>query len=131
VIALDTNVLVRFLVEDDRAQTRRARKLIQAAIREGEPCFVPEIVLCETVWVLDVSYRVSRADIAAVLRRLFAARQVKLEAPDLLARALAAFESGSGDFADYLIRERAKAAGCNEVATFDKKLLKDDMFVSP
>ena len=73
-IALDTNVLVRYLVEDDAKQTALATALIDRAITAGDALFISHIVVCETVWVLSVSYRVARQEIALVLRELFRAR---------------------------------------------------------
>jgi len=128
VIALDTNVLVRYLVDDDPEQTRRAAKLIESGT---EAHFVAHIVLCELVWVLGSSYKRPKTDIVAALRGLLEAIQLEIEAPELAHRALARFESGSAGFADYLIEERARTAGCERVATFDKALLREPSFFSP
>ena len=129
-IALDTNVLVRFLVEDDARQTEAAAALIARAAAHGETLFVSDIVVSEVVWVMSVSYRVGRKEIAGVLRSLLRARHVTFRAADQLIRALAAYETGKGDFADYLIREHARAADCDAVATFDKVLLRERGFVA-
>ncbi len=130
-IALDTNVVVRFLVDDDPAQCERAAALIQGACERGETLFVAHIVLCEVVWVLESAYGVDKPGIARTLATLCRARHLKLEAVDLMHRALAAYEHGKGDFSDYLIRERALARGCSALATFDKALLRDPGFVAP
>jgi predicted nucleic-acid-binding protein len=130
-IALDTNVLVRFLVEDDRAQSAAAAALIERAIGEDEPLFVADVVLCEVVWVLEFSYKVARSDVQTALTRLLHARHLTFTDADLLVRALAAFSAGKGDFADYVIREQAAAAGCTAVATFDRALLKERGFIRP
>jgi predicted nucleic-acid-binding protein len=130
-IALDTNILVRFLVEDDATQSARAAALVQRAVERDEEMFVSHIVLCEVVWVLQASYRVQREEIVAVLRRLMTARHLRLDSPDILDRALSAFETGRGDFADYVIREQAMEAGCTSVATFDRALLKESGFARP
>ena len=130
-IALDTNVLVRFLVEDDEAQSRRASRLIENARKRDETLFISDIVMCETVWVLSMSYRFSRSEIAGVLGDLLRGRGVVFSSSDSLARALQAYVAGKGDFADYLIREHARAAGADTVATFDRALLKDQGFSKP
>ena len=130
-IALDTNVLVRFLVEDDKAQAAAAAALVDRAVEDDDPLFVSDVVLCEVVWVLEYSYKVARADVAGALGRLLHARHLSFAAPDLLASALAAFATGQGDFADYVIREHAFAAGCSAVATFDRALLKEAGFTKP
>ena len=129
-IALDTNVLVRYLVDDDAQQGARAAALIHRAIDADDPLFVSDVVVCETVWVLAISYRVGRADIASLLRDLFRAKHLRYSAVDQLVRALDAYESGKGDFADYLVREHARAAECDAVATFDKALLREKGFLS-
>ncbi len=129
-IALDTNVLVRYLVEDDPRQCALATALIERAIAGDDALFVSDLVVCETIWVLGISYRVGRAEIASLLRDLFRARHLEFAATDQLVRALDAYVSGKGDFADYLIREHARAAECESVATFDKVLLKESGFVA-
>jgi predicted nucleic-acid-binding protein len=130
VIALDTNVLVRYLVDDDARQGALAAALIHRAIDTDSALFVSDIVVCETVWVLAISYRVGRAEIATLLRDVFRARHLRFSAADQLVRALDAYETGRGDFADYLVREHARAAECDAVATFDKALLKETGFVA-
>ena len=130
-IALDTNVLVRFLVEDDARQSVAAASLVNQVAAEDDRLFVSDVVLCETVWVLAGSYGISKAAIIDTMRGLIRARHLAFDAPDRLVRALDAFERGKGDFADYVIREHARAAGCTAVATFDRSLLRDAGFVSP
>lgn len=130
-IALDTNVLVRFLVEDDKAQSAKAAKLVARAVSEDEPLFVSDVVVCETVWVLSAAYRVPRAEIGEILGRLYVATHLRFHDVDRLARALEAFNAGKGDYADYVIREQARAVGCEEVATFDRVLLKETGFAAP
>lgn len=121
-IALDTNVLVRFLVEDDPLQTKQASALLQRGIDEDATFYVPDIVLCEVVWVLSTSYRVPRQEIIGHLRKLLHASHLAFSSPERLASALDAYSIGKGDFADYLIREDAHDAGYDTVATFDKAL---------
>lgn len=130
-IALDTNVLVRFLVEDDAKQTRQATQVLEHALASGEPCFVSDVVMCEIVWVLDARYKIGRAEIQHALERLLQSHQLVFTSSSVLARALHAFTKGRGDFADYLIREHARTAGCETVVTFDGKLLKEAGFCGP
>jgi predicted nucleic-acid-binding protein len=131
VIALDTNLLVRFLVKDDEVQTRRVVALMKRALDRSEALYVCDVVLCELVWVLETSYGVEREEIASNLAKLLRARQLTFRDADLLSRALEAYHKGRGDFADYLIREDARSAGAEIVATFDKALLKDMGFQPP
>ncbi|MBN1947937.1 MAG: type II toxin-antitoxin system VapC family toxin [Bradymonadales bacterium] len=130
-IALDTSVLVRYLVEDDEEQTARAAALIEGTASRGEQLFVAGIVLCEVVWVLRSSYRIPRLEVVAVLKNLVRARPLRFQDKEAIHRALAAYESKRGDFADYLISEQAAAAGCEQVATFDRALLEEDGFFEP
>jgi predicted nucleic-acid-binding protein len=131
VIALDTNVLVRFLVVDDKAQSAKASKLVERAVVRNEALFVSDVVICETVWVLLAAYRLSRAQVGDILGQLLKAAHLSFRDVDGLVRALEAFVAGKGDFADYVIKEQARAAGCEGVATFDRALLKEEGFVAP
>ena len=130
-ISLDTNVLVRILVADDPKQTRKATELIKLLDDSDEEAHVSDIVLCELVWVLGSGYGHDRDAIAAALARLLAARQLRFDSAENVFRALEAYENGKGDFADYLIREHARSAGCDTVVTFDKKLLNEEMYSTP
>jgi len=126
VIALDTNVLVRYLVDDDAQQGARAAALIHRAIDADDALFVSDVVVCETVWVLAISYRVGRVEIGSLLRDLFRARHRRYAAVDQLVRALDAFEKGKA----ISRREHARAADCDVVATFDKALLNETGFAA-
>ena len=130
-IGLDTNVLVRYLREDDEAQAARAAALVDSAIERGEALFVSHIVLCALVWVLTAGYRLSKAEVLATVRSLVSAAELVIEEADEVRRALARHEAGKGDFADYLIGGRAVARGCQRVATFDRALLSEPEFFSP
>lgn len=130
-IGLDTNIIVRFVVEDDDEQTERAARLIREAVEQGEPLFVSEIVLCELIWVLARVYRLSKKEQIKTLRALLQARELRVRDRERARRAIDAFASGKGAFADYMIREGALAAGCGRVATFDRALLREPEFFSP
>ena len=130
-IGLDTNVLVRYLVEDDEEQAARAAAFIEGISDRGEKLYVPHVVLCELVWVLASAYGRSRRDLAEALKAIVQTAQLVVEDVDVAHRALARFEAGAADFADYIVAERSAEAGCEWVATFDKKLLTEDGFVKP
>jgi predicted nucleic-acid-binding protein len=130
-IGLDTNVLVRFLVEDEPAQARLALQLIEREIAACKRLFVSQIVLCELVWVLASAYEFRRTEIVGVLADLLRSRDLEIEDRDAAVRALDAYAKTKGDLSDFLILERAKAAGCRTVATFDKALLERPGFVRP
>ncbi len=124
-IGLDTNVLVRYLVDDDPEQSPRAAALVERALEEGERLFVPQVVLCELVWLLESAYRYSREEIASVLGDLLRTRQLVIEDLDVARKALDRYAERGGDFADYVIVERCRVAGCERVASFDG-VLKDE-----
>ena len=130
-IGLDTNILVRFLVQDDPEQSARARSLIEKAIDSETPCFVSDIVLCEMVWVLERSYKTRRFDIGRILGHLLRARHLTFTSLERLFAALESYHAGNGDFADYLIQEHSRAEGYETIATFDGDLLKESGFIEP
>lgn len=121
-IALDTNVLVRLALYDDETQAKAAERLLVRARREQTELFVADVVLCEFVWVLTRRAGLSRVEIAAALDQLLRTELIVVADPGIVERALAAYRAANGDFADYLIREQARAAGAREVATFDRAL---------
>jgi predicted nucleic-acid-binding protein len=131
VIGLDTNVLVRFLVEDDAAQTERASNVLQQAIEQDSLCYVSDVVMCEIVWVLETRYKFKRAEIHQGLENFLRSRQLTFSSMHLLSRALDSYGSGRGDFSDYVIREHARHEGCEAVVTFDGDLLKESGFLAP
>ena len=119
---IDTNVLVRFLTRDDAAQFRRVQEFLETRFAEAEPVLVNVIVLCETVWVLRAAYHIPRREIAAALDRLLGASGLVIEDRDQVAAAVEAYRRGPGDFSDYLLGERNRAAGCVSTATLDLRL---------
>ncbi len=127
-IALDTNVLVRYIVQDDPAQAAAATRLVETRCTTETPGLVTTIVLCELAWVLGRGYRYSRAQLAAVLRTLLAAEEIEVEAPELTWRALRAFEAEGCDFADALIGTANRERGAESTFTFDRVAAAGDLF---
>ena len=121
-IALDTNVLVRLIVQDDDAQARLVERLLIKARRDQTALFVADVVLCELVWLLTRRFGHSRAEIAATLDSILRTELVVVSDAGIVDRALEAYRNGKGDFADYLIREQAMADESSEVVTFDRTL---------
>ena len=117
-IAVDTNVLVRILVNDDPGQVALARKLLDDC-GSAKPLFVSNIVIIELVWVLLSSYRYSRRTLSEALGVLLASPEVTLERSSAVRKAVAAFRDSKADFADCLIAQAALSAGCEYTATFD------------
>lgn len=121
-IGVDTNVLVRYLMQDDEIQARTANAFFARAADRGETFHLNDIVLCELVWVLRASYRVNRVTIAMTIEGILDTTSFSFDDRDRLRRALAEYRGGSGDFADYLIGLRNLAAGCDRTVTFDRSL---------
>ncbi|MFO1216957.1 MAG: type II toxin-antitoxin system VapC family toxin [Burkholderiaceae bacterium] len=115
---LDTNVLVRYVMQDDPRQSPRATRLIESLSAE-EPGFVPVVTLMELVWVLSGSYGLARAQVATVLETVLRSKELVVDRADLVTQALVRFGSGGADFADALIERIAAAAGCSATVTFD------------
>ncbi len=128
-IGLDTNVLVRYLTQDDPSQAAKASRVIDAA--EGGELFVSSVVVCELVWVLEDSYDQKRDQIAQVLERLLLTGQLTFESKDLLWQVLADYRQGKGDLADYMIGRLAQRAGAPETLTFDRALKGSQFFRLP
>ena len=127
-IGIDTNVLVRFLTQDDRAQAAKVDQLLDAALSDNERVHVDAVVLCELVWVLRAAYEMERTAIADALGRLLEASQISVHERDLVRDAVARYRKGPGDFADYVIALRCRAAGCSATATFDRAHRNDELF---
>jgi predicted nucleic-acid-binding protein len=128
---LDTNVVVRYVTQDDEEQFRRADALFTAAASSGNKLYINAIVLCELVWVLRGAYKQPRERIAAVLSALLETPEVVVEDADLARHALADWQDGRQDFADCFIGRRNERSGCKTTLTFDKSLAKSALFRSP
>ncbi|MBW4092741.1 MAG: type II toxin-antitoxin system VapC family toxin [Proteobacteria bacterium] len=115
-IAVDTNVLVRFLTWDDEPQAALAAQAIEAA----ETVVLPTVVLCETVWVLRRAYKLPPREIAATLRDLIDSKPVEVDR--VAAEAGLALLDRGGDFADGVILHDAERAGAAQLVTFDRAL---------
>ena len=122
-IGLDTNVLVRYVMQDDPRQSPRATRLIES-LSADEPGFVPVVALVELVWVLAGSYALNRAQIATVLDTLLRSKEMVVDRADLVTQALQRCGAGGADFADALIERIAAAAGCSATMSFDAAAVK-------
>jgi predicted nucleic-acid-binding protein len=117
---LDTNVLVRFLIQDDPEQGRAAQDLMATFTKESVG-FVCREVLIELVWVLERAYDLQRADIARALDGLLEARELVIEVPDRVAIALDRYRKGGPGFADQMIALAGQGTECQVTVTFDRK----------
>lgn len=128
---LDTNVVVRFVTQDDREQSRRANAVFDGAAASGEKLFLSTIVVCELVWVLRGAYGETQERIAQVLEALLETPEIVVEDADVVRRALADWRGSRADFADCLIGHRNQRAGCRTTLSFDKALAKSALFSCP
>lgn len=118
---LDTNVLVRFLVKDDRRQAATAGAFIRGHCTAESPCYINRIVLCELEWVLESAYLYSRRVVAEVIEKIMRTGEFVIEDADEAWVALGAYRDGGADFADCLLAQTNLARGCDATATFDRK----------
>lgn len=118
-IALDTNVLVRYLVQDDGKQAQAARDLIET-LGPGRSGFVSREVILELVWVLGGSYGLSRDRIATTLENLVGSEELLVEAAEDVVRAANAMRHGGAEFSDRMILAAANRLGADAVYTFDQ-----------
>jgi predicted nucleic-acid-binding protein len=118
--ALDTNVLVRYVVQDDATQLAAAKRLISRCVGQGLTLFVPVTVVLELEWVLRSSFGFAKDDVLLTLSSLFSAAELTFETERALEVALQLFRKGSADFADCLHVALATQAGEQPLWTFDK-----------
>jgi predicted nucleic-acid-binding protein len=119
---LDTNVLVRYLTQDDPRQSVAAGRVIEDAARNQELLHLSVIVLCELVWVLNTAYDQSKSQIVETMDQILATPSFSIEYDALVRAALRSWRSGKGDFSDHLIGEINRGAGCRDTVTFDRAL---------
>jgi len=126
--ALDTNVLVRLITDDDPAMRDRAVQLIENARKRGEPLIVPIPVILETIWVLSSRYGFARKHILDAIDQLLLVRGLRFEAQDRIQDFVRMGRTTSADLADILIGLCARDLGCETTFTFDKKAAKSPLF---
>ncbi len=117
-IGLDTNVLVRYIMQDDARQSLKAATLLESLTVE-EPGFVSLVSVVELVWVLSSSYDLDREQVALALEHLLRINTLVVDRAGEVLRALRVFTASSADFADCLIERIAASAGCSKIMTFD------------
>ena len=119
-IALDTNVLVRYLVNDDLEQSKVARELLESLTPE-QPGFICREVAIEVVWVLERSYKFSRAQIVTVLEQLSTSNDIVIESSEDLVNAAAIYGERRADFADLMILAASERVNARPLYTFDRR----------
>lgn len=117
-IAVDTNILVRYFAEDDAVQARQSRHLLEHELTVATPGFVTLVSLVELLWVLNDTFKAGRAVQAEIVSQLLAAPNMVIERDDLVSEALTL---QGGDISDHVIHLVGVAHGCSKTITFDKK----------
>jgi predicted nucleic-acid-binding protein len=124
VVGLDTNVLVRFLLRDDRRQAEAARAAIAGAVASGTPILVSLLTLLETEWVLRARAGIGKRGVIALFKMLLEARDIVFDQEEVVEEALYTFENGRADFAECLMAAHYRRLGCDAMLTFDMKAAK-------
>ncbi len=117
-IGLDTNVLVRYIMQDDPRQSARATTLVES-LDIDRPGFVGLVSVIELYWVLTSCYHLTNDQVKQALDALLRTKQIVVDRSDQVLRALRVFDAGKADFADCLIERIAASAGCEQTMTFD------------
>ena len=123
-IGLDTNVLIRYLIQDDPVQSAKATEIIERRLTPRNPGFVSVVAMVEIVWVLDRAYSLTAKEISTVVERLLQVEVLAIENEQEVFTAMVALKQGRGSFSDALIAELGVRAGCARTLTFDKKALR-------
>ncbi len=122
--ALDTNVLVRFVVQDDAVQSKAAARLIRSGVHAGNPLFVPVTILLELEWVLRSAFGFDKAAVLHALFRLLGSFELNFESESAVEAAVEQYQRRTADFADCLHAALAGQAGEQPLWTFDKAAAK-------
>ncbi|HTC41212.1 MAG TPA: type II toxin-antitoxin system VapC family toxin [Candidatus Acidoferrales bacterium] len=130
-IGLDTNILIRYLTQDDPVQSPKASEIIERQLTEEEPGFVSIVAMVETVWELDRAYKLEAQEIAATVGRILQTGVLVVENEQEVFTAMIALKEGHGSFADAVITALGTSAKCSRTLTFDHKALRLPGFALP
>jgi predicted nucleic-acid-binding protein len=123
-IGSDTNVVVRYLTQDDPVQSRKATELIERGLTEVDPGFVSIVTMVETAWVLERIYGLMAEEVAAAIERMLEVDVLVVENEQEVFAVMIAVKEGRDSFADALIGALGTKAGCLHTVTFDQKALR-------
>jgi predicted nucleic-acid-binding protein len=123
-IGLDTNVVVRYLTQDDPVQSPKATELIERGLTQQDPGFVSIVTMVETAWVLKRIYGLTAEEIAAAIERMLEVDVLVLQSEQEVFTAMIAVKEGRDSFADALIGALGTRAGCSHTLTFDQQALR-------
>ena len=124
--SLDTNVLVRYLVQEDEQQFLLAKKLIRIAVRAGDTLYIPVTVMLELEWVLRSNFKFSKVQVISTLSALLSSHELSCESETAIEIALTLYVKGNADFADCMHVALAHMAGESPLWTFDRAAAKVD-----
>jgi len=130
-IGLDTNIIVRYLTQDDPIQSRKATEIIERRLSQENPGFVSIVAMVETVWVLERAYSVAAHEIAAAVERMLQIDVLIVENEQEVFTAMVALKEGRGSFSDAIIAALGARARCSCTLTFDQKALRLPGFELP
>ena len=122
-IGLDTNVVVRYIAQDDIAQSAKATKLIESLSAEA-PGFITLVSIVELVWVMQGCYKATKEECIAILQTLLRTREILIENAEVILMSLNQYSTSNADFADCLIERSAYYAKCTCTMTFDSNAAK-------
>ncbi len=123
-IGLDTDVIVRYLTQDDPAQSRIATDILERRLSVENPGFICVVTMVETVWVLERAYDLAPEEIAVALERMLQTDVLVIENEQEVFTAAVALKEKRGSFADALIVALDAKAGCKHTLTFDRVALR-------
>lgn len=123
-IAVDTNVLVRYITNDDKDQSILATRLLDSYIGKEKSIFINNIVLCELVWVLVRGYKYQKEQIIKTLKLLLSAIEFEFEHHELAFLAVIEYEKSASAFSDILIGLINHYRHCSTTYSFDQNALK-------
>jgi predicted nucleic-acid-binding protein len=127
-IGLDSNVVVRYLAQDDGRQSALATRLLERELSPDAPGFISLVTLAEIVWVITSVYSADRALIERAVEGLLSAQQLRVQDAESVWLALQDWRDSDADFSDALIARVALAAGCTHTCTFDRAAAKNSGF---
>ena len=127
-IAIDTNILVRYITQDDLQQAEAAENLLAIYNNKPQSIFINNIVLCEFIWVLEKGYKYTQQQISSTIRIILSTEEFAFEYHNVLWLALEEYELKNTDFSDSLISKLNYNLGYKQTFSFDKSAIKNNLF---
>ncbi len=125
---IDTNVLVRYLIQDDPVQAKAATRFIEGTCTKDSPGFLNHLVLCETLWVLEGCYDQPRGTLIRTIEQILRVAQLRVDEPQIAWQALEDYRNNQVDFADHLLGRINRSNDCRTTMTFDRQASKSPEF---